>query len=48
MNGDPRPESHAAIARDLGVTVSAVRAIETLALTKLSRLRELDALFRAA
>jgi RNA polymerase primary sigma factor len=48
MNGDPRPESHATIARDLGVTVREVRSLETLALTKLSRLRELDALFRAA
>jgi RNA polymerase primary sigma factor len=48
MNGDPRPESHAQIARSLGVTVREVRTIESLALTKLSRLRELDALFRAA
>jgi RNA polymerase primary sigma factor len=48
MNGDPRPQSHAAIARDLGVSTGDVRAIATLALTKLSRLRELDALFRAA
>ena len=48
MNGDPRPQSHARIARDLGLSVREVRAIETLALTKLSRLRELDAFFQAA
>ena len=48
INGDPRPESHAAIARRLGRTANEVRAIERAALADLSRLRELDALFRAA
>ncbi len=48
MDGDPVPESHATIGKRLGLTPAEVRALETRALTKLSRLRELDALFRVA
>jgi len=45
FNGDPRPESHAVIARSLRLTTPEVRAIERAALTDLARRRELDALF---
>jgi DNA-directed RNA polymerase sigma subunit (sigma70/sigma32) len=48
IDGDPRPQSHATIARSLGMDARDVRAIERRALTRLSRLRELDALFLAA
>lgn len=48
MDGDPRPQSHTVIARGLGLSVREVRAIERRALIKLSRQRELDALFPAA
>jgi DNA-directed RNA polymerase sigma subunit (sigma70/sigma32) len=48
MNGDPRPESHATIARRLGVSSAEVRAIEKRALADLARLRELDGRSRAA
>jgi RNA polymerase primary sigma factor len=48
IDGDPQPESHATIARDLGLSVREVRALETRALTKLAHQRELDALFTAA
>jgi RNA polymerase primary sigma factor len=48
MDGDPRPESHATIARRLGVSSAEVRAIEKRALAELARLRELDGLSRAA
>jgi DNA-directed RNA polymerase sigma subunit (sigma70/sigma32) len=44
FNGDPRPQSHATIARHLGRTPSEIRSIERPALTDLSRLRELQAL----
>ena len=44
LNGDPRPQSHATIARHLGRTASEIRSIERAALTDLSRLRELQAL----
>jgi RNA polymerase primary sigma factor len=44
LNGDPRPESHATIARRLGKSPNEVRAIERAALADLSRLRELQAL----
>ena len=44
LNGDPRPQSHATIARQLGRTPSEIRSIERAALTDLSRLRELQAL----
>jgi len=47
INGDPRPQSHATIARQLGRTPDEIRAIERAALTDLSRLRELHALFTA-
>ena len=47
IDGDPRPESHAKIARRLGRTAAEVRAIERAALADLSRLRELQALFPA-
>jgi DNA-directed RNA polymerase sigma subunit (sigma70/sigma32) len=46
MDGDPRPQSHATIAKELGITVNEVRSIERAALADLSRLRELQALFR--
>jgi RNA polymerase primary sigma factor len=48
LDGDPRPESHATIARRLGLKASAVRTLEERALAKLARLRELDALPPAA
>jgi RNA polymerase primary sigma factor len=48
IDGDPRPESHATIARALGLPVRDVRALERRALTMLSRRRELDAYFPAA
>jgi RNA polymerase primary sigma factor len=48
IDGDPRPESHATIARALGLPIRDVRALERRALTKLSRQRELDAHFPAA
>lgn len=48
MDGDPRPQSHATIARGLDLSIREVRAIERRALTKLARQRELDALFPAA
>ncbi|HEX6021181.1 MAG TPA: sigma-70 family RNA polymerase sigma factor [Solirubrobacter sp.] len=44
INGDPQPESHAAIARRLGITAGQVRAIERRGLAYLSQRRELDAL----
>jgi RNA polymerase primary sigma factor len=48
LDGDPRPESHAVIARSLGIDARDVRALERRALTRLAHLRELDALFLAA
>ncbi|HET8950133.1 MAG TPA: sigma-70 family RNA polymerase sigma factor [Solirubrobacteraceae bacterium] len=48
LDGDPAPETLAAIARDLGVTAAEIRAIERRALTELARLRELDGLSQAA
>jgi RNA polymerase primary sigma factor len=48
MDGDPPPQSHAAIARDLGVTSAEVRAIEIRALSELARVRELEGLSDAA
>lgn len=48
MDGDPHPESHMTIASALGLSIAEVRATERRALTKLSRQRELDALFPAA
>jgi DNA-directed RNA polymerase sigma subunit (sigma70/sigma32) len=44
LDGDPRPQSHAVIARHLGRTPAEIRAIERAALTDLSRLRERQAL----
>jgi RNA polymerase primary sigma factor len=44
INGDPRPQSHAVIARRLGRTTGEIRSIERAALADLSRLRELQAL----
>ncbi|HEY6890684.1 MAG TPA: sigma-70 family RNA polymerase sigma factor [Solirubrobacter sp.] len=46
LDGDPRPESHATIARRLGKGPNEIRAIERAALADLSRLRELQALAR--
>jgi RNA polymerase primary sigma factor len=46
MNGDPRPQSHAVIARRLGLTLPEVRKLERRALADLARRRELDAIFR--
>ena len=48
LDGDPAPETVAAIARDLGATAAEIRAIERRALTDLARLRELDGLSQAA
>ena len=48
MDGDPRPESHAKIARRLGLTARQVRLLERRALAYLSQRRELDALGPAA
>ena len=48
IDGDPQPESHAAIARRLGRSVRDVRFIERRALAYLSQRRELDALYPAA
>jgi RNA polymerase primary sigma factor len=47
IDGDPRPQSHARIARDLELTPKQVRQVERSALAGLSRLRELHALFPA-
>jgi RNA polymerase primary sigma factor len=44
INGGPRPQSHATIARELGMSPKQVRGIERKALADLSRRRELDAL----
>ncbi len=48
IDGDPRPESHAAIARSLDMTAAQVRTAERRALAALAQLRELDGLSRAA
>ena len=48
IDGDPQPESHAAIARRLGRSVRDVRFLERRALAYLSQRRELDALHPAA
>jgi RNA polymerase primary sigma factor len=42
IDGDPRPESPAAVARRLGITPARVRLIETRALASLARMRELE------
>ena len=44
LNGDPEPQTQAAVARRLGLTQSEVRRIEQRALADLARLRELEAL----
>jgi RNA polymerase primary sigma factor len=48
MDRDAEPRTQAAIARQLGLTRSQVRAIEERALSELARLRELEALSDAA
>ena len=48
FDGDPTPQTHASIARDLDLTSAKVRAIEVRALAELARLRELDGLSQAA
>ena len=47
IDGDPAPQSRAAIARDLGVTSAEVRAVERRALADLARFRELEGLSEA-
>jgi RNA polymerase primary sigma factor len=48
IDGDPEPQSEAAVGRRLGLTQREVRAIERRALAALARLRELEALSDAA
>jgi RNA polymerase primary sigma factor len=48
FDGDPAPQSRAAIARELGVSSAEVLAIEKRALGDLARLRELEGLSEAA
>jgi RNA polymerase primary sigma factor len=44
IDGDPEPQTQAAVARKLGLTRAEVKAIEQRALSALARLRELEAL----
>jgi RNA polymerase primary sigma factor len=48
LDGDPAPQTPAAIARDLGITAAEVRAVEMRALADLAQLRELGGLSEAA
>ena len=48
LDGDPAPQSYAAISARLGLPVRAVRRIERSALTDLARLRELQGISDAA
>ena len=48
IDGDPRPQSTAAIARALGITGSEVRLIEKRALAELARMRELEGIARSS
>jgi RNA polymerase primary sigma factor len=48
LDGDPEPQTEAAVGARLGLTAREVRAIEQRALAELARLRELEALSDAA
>jgi RNA polymerase primary sigma factor len=48
IDGDPQPQGVTAIARELGLSWTTVKKIETEALTELGTARELDALLHAA
>ena len=48
IDGDPEPQTQAAVGQELGLTRQQVRAIEERALAQLARLRELAALSDAA
>ena len=48
IDDDSEPRTQAAIARQLGLKVKEVRAIEARALAQLARLREIEAMFDAA